>query len=379
MTAALWPRSFDQFRDANGLAYRGAIASFYDGGSTNPRVVYQDNDLSTPWGSSVIADANGFFPAVFLPDGLYNFRVTTASGVQIVSGGPINPMPYVATGGGGGGVVDPTTIFQTGDILWVSASGVRTGWVRCNGRTIGNSVSGATERANADCADLFEYVWNTYSDAIAPVSGGRGGTGAADFAAGKTIQLLDFRGRLAIGLDNMGNVDANRVQITTTLTTTASSVTATLGSAAGVGKGMYVLCSTLPANTYIADISGTTVTLSAAASSDGVAVACRVSYINDPTVAGTTGGAPTSALTSFELPAHSHTGTTDSSGVHSHTVSIGNNGTPGGAATAGSSSNTTSTTTDGAHTHNFTTAVAGSSLPFSNLPPVVTGTFYQKL
>jgi hypothetical protein len=69
------------------------------------------------------------------------------------------------------------------------------GWVWMRDLTIGNAASGATERANADCEDLFERIWNTVSDTYAPVTPGRGASAAADWGANKTIQLCTTVGR----------------------------------------------------------------------------------------------------------------------------------------------------------------------------------------
>lgn len=84
------------------------------------------------------------------------------------------------------------------------------GWVLGVG-TIGNGASGASTRANADTAALFALIWNNWADAQAPVSSGRGGSAAIDYAANKTIAMPDMRGRTVFGLDNMGGVAANRV------------------------------------------------------------------------------------------------------------------------------------------------------------------------
>lgn len=83
------------------------------------------------------------------------------------------------------------------------------GWVRCNGRTLGSAASGATERANADCQPLFLHLWAV--DGTLAVSGGRGATAAADWAANKTIALPDYRDRVAVGLGGMGNADINLI------------------------------------------------------------------------------------------------------------------------------------------------------------------------
>jgi hypothetical protein len=99
---------------------------------------------------------------------------------------------------------------ETGDLCH-SFRTSKTGWVPLSGRTIGNGSSGATERANADTSDLFTLLWNNLANSEAAVSGGRGASAAADFAANKTLTLPDARGRAIIGFDSMGGTDANRV------------------------------------------------------------------------------------------------------------------------------------------------------------------------
>lgn len=85
------------------------------------------------------------------------------------------------------------------------------GYVRRNGLTIGNAGSGATERANADCAQLFAQIWNSTSNAgdfIIQDSGGtptvRGVSAAADFAAGKRMPLPNDLGRFDRGWNYTG-------------------------------------------------------------------------------------------------------------------------------------------------------------------------------
>ena len=85
------------------------------------------------------------------------------------------------------------------------------GFVLASGRTIGNASSGALERANADTVNLFAVLWTNNS---LTVSGGRGATAAADFAATKTITLPDMRGRGGFGKDDMGGTAANRITAT---------------------------------------------------------------------------------------------------------------------------------------------------------------------
>ena len=78
------------------------------------------------------------------------------------------------------------------------------GYLLLDGRTIGSAASGASSRANADVANLYSYLWNNVADAYAAVSGGRGASAAADFAANKTLQLPDFRGYSPVGKAAIG-------------------------------------------------------------------------------------------------------------------------------------------------------------------------------
>lgn len=85
---------------------------------------------------------------------------------------------------------------KTGDVQFTIRTTADAGWVMMDDGTIGNASSGATNRANADTEALFTLLWNDYSNAYAPVSGGRGASASADFSAGKTISLLKALGRL---------------------------------------------------------------------------------------------------------------------------------------------------------------------------------------
>lgn len=200
--ATLWQYSRSQARDVNGVAFPGAKAFFFDANTTTPRVVYADNAATTPLTQPVLADAQGRFPAVFLPSGLYRERVTTAGNVLLWDIVEIDPAPTVTTGGGGGSVA-ANLLFRTGYLMPYYGTGVLDGFVRCAGRTIGSASSTGTERANADAQALFEFLWT--ADANLAVSGGRGATANADWLANKALTLPDFRGRVMAGLFDMGN------------------------------------------------------------------------------------------------------------------------------------------------------------------------------
>lgn len=322
MTAALWYLSGNQWRDANGAAYAGATCTFYVGATTTPLSVYADDALTTPLGSTITADANGTFPACFIAitGSNYGFVIKSAAGVQLFAVTSANPGP-ASSSGGGGGTVDPTTIFQTGDPIWVPYAGTRAGWVRANGRTIGSASSGATERANSDTSALYTYLWNNFADALCPVSSGRGASAAADFAANKAIGTPDWRSTSNMGLDDMGNSAASRLS---TVPVVAGAGVTTPGAI--IGENLH-------------------------------------------------------ALSTGELASHSHTGTTDSNGAHTHTLPLTANSGYGAGAGPGvfNSGNALTSGSSGVHTHTFTTATSGSGTAHNTVQRSALGSWYLKL
>lgn len=121
-----------------------------------------------------------------------------------------------------------SALVPTGITLDYVGSTAPAGYVFLSGRTIGNAASGATERANSDTSALFSLFWNSMANSEAAVSGGRGASAAADFAANKTITLPDARGRVVAGKDNMGGTTASRITAAG-----AGIVGTTLGAAGG--------------------------------------------------------------------------------------------------------------------------------------------------
>lgn len=98
--------------------------------------------------------------------------------------------------------------WETGDLKEYYGTGARAGWVRLNGRTLGNAESSATERANADTEALFLHLWAI--DDQLTVSGGRTDA-ASDYAANKTITLPDFKNRATFGVGSMGGSASGRI------------------------------------------------------------------------------------------------------------------------------------------------------------------------
>lgn len=92
-------------------------------------------------------------------------------------------------------IVSASQGFTTSDVKLTMKAVADAGWVLCNDGTIGPAGSGATARANADCQALYTLLWTNVSNTFAPVTGGRGASAAADWAAGKTLALTKVLGR----------------------------------------------------------------------------------------------------------------------------------------------------------------------------------------
>jgi microcystin-dependent protein len=225
-----WDKSGTQRIGLDGRPDVGARCYFFEAASTTPLTTYTDYSLAAQNPAFVETDSYGTWPSVFFDDSdnsFYRERATNAAGSVIYFDNDVIPIVGPGEGGGAPEVpVDPNSVLQTGDIVAKYTTGTKAGFVRANGRTIGSTASGAAERANADTQELFEHLWN--ADSALSVSGGRGASATADFEANKTISLPDFRGRAAVGLDDMGSSAAGVLTGFTTLGETAGSSSTTL-------------------------------------------------------------------------------------------------------------------------------------------------------
>jgi hypothetical protein len=228
--------SLSQQFDELGEPLNGGTLQFYAAGTTTPQSAYQDVALTLPYPNPIVLDSAGRVPAFYLADGQIKIVLKNAGGVTQVSADNLLVIG-ASSGSGSPPSVDATTVLQTGDLKPRYGTGAHTGWVRANGRTVGSATSGASERANADCEDLFLYLWA--EDANLTVSTGRGASAAADWAANKTIALPDWRGRALAFLDDMGSSAAGR------LTATYFGATATvLGASGGTESNNVILTHT---------------------------------------------------------------------------------------------------------------------------------------
>ena len=88
--------------------------------------------------------------------------------------------------------------WQTGDVKPSFNVNPMQGWIVLQDGTIGSATSGATIRANADTEALYLVLWNGAPQANCPVTGGRGSSASADFAANKPIALPATNGRTLV-------------------------------------------------------------------------------------------------------------------------------------------------------------------------------------
>lgn len=210
MAGTIYGLSLSQVMDSSGRPLVGAKVYLYEANSTTPVTSYQTALLTpgqeNPW--PVLTDSNGRIPSIWLEIGAYHVLLTDANDavqfeeqyVETVYAGAVEEEYPEET---------PTEGFTTGDIKFRLGEEALTGWLPLNGMTLGNANSGAANASN-DYQDLFVYLWTVFPDSICAVSGGRF-TAIGDFEAGKTIAMLDLRGRLVAGLDDMGNAAAGRL------------------------------------------------------------------------------------------------------------------------------------------------------------------------
>jgi hypothetical protein len=251
MAGTLFGLGLSQQVDAQGVPLSGGLLYIYEANTSTPAITYAEFGLTTAQVWPLEADSAGRFPAFWVDDGSYRARLTTSTGVEVFDEQSITAIGASDGGSGSGSSAqDTTTLFQTGDMLWLPIAGTRSGWVRSNGRTIGNGSSGGTERANSDTQALFEYLWANFTDALCAVGGGRGASAEADFNAAKAIATLDMRSKFGgLGLDGMGN------------------------SAAGVSGGSTTVAEALGATTIgLTNLPSTTLSLASLSITNGTSL-----------------------------------------------------------------------------------------------------------
>lgn len=182
---------------------------------------------------------------------------------------------------------------------------------------------------------------STYSSLFA-ILGTSFGTGDGS----TTFNLPDLRGRIPVGNDAMGGSAANRIQRSTTISTTSGSANATVGSATGLSVGMKIVSANVPAGTTISSFSGTSIVMSANATATAAGTAARFSMVDDANVLGSAGGSDVHQLIALQLAAHSHSLAQQLGG----TINTGNSSAPySGGTTLGANYQTNNSVGDQAH------------------------------
>jgi hypothetical protein len=332
------PFALSQQVDVNGKPVAGALLYTYVVGTVaQPQNTYQDSGLTiqNPW--PLQADQTGRFPMFYLANGYVHVRLTDGGGNVIFD----NPSVLVigASGGSSGSGVDATSVLSSGDLKVKYGTGPIAGFVRANGMTIGNAVSGATERQNADTQNLFVYLYNADANLVvclaANCSGQRTGNALNDFNANKTIALPDWRGKSITALSDMGNSAWSGFT-----STYANCTPTTLGAACG-NQSAALATTNLPAISY-----------TPAGTNSASAVSVAVSATSGTQYAFTNNGG------SF----------------------AGGGGNPAGTAIGTLSVSGSGSGTASAQTFFGTPAsLGGSATPFTNVPPSMLATFYIKL
>ncbi len=105
--------------------------------------------------------------------------------------------------------------FSTGDVKFTIKTTADAGWIMMDDGTIGDGSSAASSRANDDCEALFTLLWEGISDTYAPVTGGRGVSAAADWAAHKKISLTKVLGRALAAAGSGSGLSARTLGQTT--------------------------------------------------------------------------------------------------------------------------------------------------------------------
>lgn len=192
------------------------------------------------------------------------------------------------------------------------------GWLLSDGKTIGDSSSGATSRAHADIQTLFELLWNSLANTELPIqnsdgtAGTRGTSATVDFNAHKRLPLPDLRGRFLLGRDNMGSQSANRV------TYPAANV---MGGSGGAEK-VTLTTNQIPAHTHPASLDSVNTT-SSGSHEHYIKGTSYVQYGKQEGLDVITYGSSLKAYSNW----------TESAGAHTHTVSgnvtVSNNNTTG--------------------------------------------------
>jgi microcystin-dependent protein len=233
-----------------------------------------------------------------------------------------------------------------GVIVPYGGSSAPTGYLMANGQAVSRTTF----------APLFAIYSTTY--------------GVGDGST--TFNLPDLRGRGIFGADNMGGASAaNRLQVSTNLTTTSGSTAATVASATGIAAGMVITVTSVSGGTTVSSVNGTAVTLSANATATGTNAA-RFSALGDAQALGQAGGAISHVQGANELVSHNHGSgalAASSSGSGSFTTGDGAGGSALPVSALGSVNGTAGVSVSVSTSISGNTAATGNGAAMTITPP----------
>lgn len=155
-------------------------------------------DIVLPGGTAIAAGTlQAGAIAVFAWESDADNYILVAGATPLATGTAEGEVPALDAGGGLDSAIHGSAV-PVGAVVDYIGTAAPAGWLSLNGDSIGSAAS-AADQASDDYENLFTLFWNAMADAQAPVSGGRGASAAADWAANKTLTLPDARGRGTIG------------------------------------------------------------------------------------------------------------------------------------------------------------------------------------
>jgi len=176
----------------------------------------------------------------------------------------------------------PSGIIPAGLLSPYAGGTAPTGWLLCYGQAV----------SRATYSNLFTAIGTQY--------------GVGDGST--TFNLPDMRDRVPVGKGDMGGTAAALLTYTSNATTTAGSAVVTgITSTTGLAVGMVVVSANIPTGRTIASIdSATQITLNSGTSVLAGTASTRFAVVDTATL-GATGGTGVHALTTAQIPAHTHT------------------------------------------------------------------------
>ena len=315
--------AFTQQFDAQGDPLSGGLLTFYVAGSTTLQTPFQDTALSIAHPNPIVLDASGRVPMFYIADGFIKIRLTDKNGVVIIAADQLLVIGP-SSGSSGSSTGDVTRQFDTGDIKARYDNRSINGWVRCNGNTIGQTGSGATEPngIGANAQALYEYLYQFTSILLAD-GAVKSGNAVTDFGANKKLILPDLRGRVIAGLDDMGALAGAALRLTSTYFGTPTTV---LGAVGGDEKHKLII-SELPKVTpagSVTKVEGSSTDVAGSGGFSGSILADTANSISGTAsgikVSGNTGNTPGGATD------HVMAGSQGGSGVN---VDVGNGSVAG--------------------------------------------------